>query len=263
MKFVIRDDDVNYFSKPSDIIRWYDDIFTQAIPVGFAAIPFVKPSGDKYPIPMPATDEEYPISKNTELLDYIKSNSLIEILQHGTTHETKDEVFEYQREKDFLEDIKRGKTELEAAFDRQVSVFVPPHDWVGASGVLAIEASHMNIIRGRGTGLRNIIFRPAYFVNFCRMFAFKFLQAWHGDVPAYPFVLDFGKHKEACSYRLEDTDVFDGLEYVYKKNGVFVVVAHVHTLTLEKKERLMKLISRARELGAEFVRPSELFSHEV
>jgi hypothetical protein len=49
MKFVIRDDDLNYFSKPSDIAEWYKDIFAQGIPVGFAVIPFVKPTSDVYP----------------------------------------------------------------------------------------------------------------------------------------------------------------------------------------------------------------------
>jgi spermidine synthase len=73
-------------------------------------------------------------------------------------------------------------------------------------------------------------------------------------------VLDFGKHKEACSYRLEDTDVFDGLAYAKKKKGIFVIVTHLHFYTDEKKKRLLEVIEKARENGAEFVAPSVLFS---
>ena len=91
------------------------------------------------------------------------------------------------------------------------------------------------------------------------MVFFKAKHFFTGIIPAYPFVLDFGGHKEACSYRLEDTDIFSGLDYVQKKNGIFVVVTHLHALTTDKKERLLELIETAKEYNAEFVYPHELF----
>ena len=86
MKFVIRDDDLNYFSQPADIDRWYTDIFAQGIPVGFSAIPFINPKKDAYQIGNSSEDKEYPISENTGLVAYVKDNPFIEILQHGVTH---------------------------------------------------------------------------------------------------------------------------------------------------------------------------------
>ncbi|HUD02677.1 MAG TPA: hypothetical protein VMR46_01475 [Candidatus Paceibacterota bacterium] len=258
MKFILRDDDLNYFSTPADIERWYADIFAQGIPVGFSAIPFVTPQSDVYTADSPHKDEELPISANRELVEYVQRQPLIEILQHGTTHETKRGIFEYARAVPIGE-AKRGKEELEKAFGQKVTVFVPPHDWIGSAGVRAIEAAGMDIIRGRGAGLRNWLWRWQYAAIFVRMLGFKLVHSLRGVVPAYPRVLDFGKHKEACSYRLEDKDVFEGLTYAHQKDGVFVVVVHLHYFTKEKKELLIKLIAKACEYGAEFTRPSQLF----
>lgn len=259
MKFVIRDDDLNYFSTPEDVERWYGDLFAEGISVGFAAIPYVKPSSDVYIGTSSVGNEECAISTNTELVAYVKQSPHIDILQHGTTHETVDGQFEYARAVPRTE-AQRGRSELERAFGRPVSVFVPPHDWIGKEGILSIEEAHMNVIRGRGAGLRNLILRWQYVAIFMRMMIYKSMHVPFGKVPAYPHVLDFGKHKEVCSYRLEDTDVFEGLRYAHKHDGIFVVVAHVHTYTQKKKERLMRLISEARSLGAEFTAPSALFT---
>lgn len=258
MKFVIRDDDLNYFSTPEDIELWYEDLFAQNIPVGFAAIPYVKPISDVYTGIESFEDREYPISKNEDLVSYVKQNQLIEILQHGTTHETVRGVFEYAGTISRYE-ARRGRDELERAFGRAVTVFVPPHDWIGSNGVRSVEAADMNIIRGRGAGLRNWILRWQYISIFMQMLFYRISHVFKHKAPAYPQVIDFGKHKEACSYRLEDTDVFEGLRYVHQKDGIFVVVVHLHSFTQEKKNRLTSLIAEARTYGAEFLRPSALF----
>lgn len=260
MKFVIRDDDLNYFSQPSDVERWYRDIFAQGIPAGFSTIPFINPKKDAYEIHRPFQDKEYPVSDNAELTTYAKNNPLIEIMQHGVTHVSKD-GYEYARTSGLVGETQRGKGELYKAFgERFKAIFVPPHDWIGSHGVAAIEAADMDIIRGRGAGLRNWLWRWQYAAVFMRMLVFRIVRFVHGDRFAYPHVLDFGKHKEACSYRLEDEDLFDGLAYAKEKDGVFVVVTHLHFYTDEKKQRLTKLIERARGYGASFVPPSELFS---
>jgi hypothetical protein len=264
MKFVIRDDDLNYFSQPEEIERWYADIFAQDIPVGFAAIPFVTPASDVHPFYPSATaphvpDREYPIGENQALVTYVKGKPLIEILQHGTTHETVGGVFEYARPVARIQ-ARRGKIELERAFGASVQVFVPPHDWINSSGVDSVEAAGMDIIRGRGAGLRNWAWSWKSLAIFARMLLFRFPRYVSSAPPVYPYTLDFGRHEEACSYRLEDADVFDGLAYAHEKNGIFVVATHLHFYTEEKKERLLKLIVQARAHGAEFVRPSQLFS---
>lgn len=247
MKFVIRDDDLNYFSTPTDIEAWYADVFAQGIPVGFATIPFIVPSGDAYPEPIPRIDGEYPVGENKQLVAYVKGNSLIEILQHGTTHVTRNDLYEYRNPHIPRKETIRGRAGLVQAFGVEPRVFVPPHDWIGTAGIRSVEAAGMDIIRGRGAGLRNWIPRWAYLRVFFIMLFRKLRYAFRHTAPAYPYVLDFGAHKEACSYRIEDDDVFDGLDYAHQKDGIFVVVTHLHFFTEEKKQRLSRLIRMARE----------------
>jgi hypothetical protein len=256
MKFVIRDDDLNYWSTPEDIKLWYGDIFDKKIPVGFATIPFVTPHSDVYTANAKKEDKEFPISENGELVNYILTNPLIDVLQHGCTHETNDGVFEYAASKGLFEKTKRGHAELEKTFGKKINVFVPPHDWISSHGIESIEAENMDCIVGRSTGIRNFIPRWQYVRNFFRMGLHIFART----KPAFPFVLDFGKHKEMCSYRLEAPDVFAGLLDVHTKDGIFVVVTHIHFYTEEKKARLMELIKKAEEYGAEFVLPSQIFT---
>jgi hypothetical protein len=184
---------------------------------------------------------------------------LIEVLQHGCTHETKNGIYEYQQKTGLIKDTLRGNEELVRVFGKSIFGFAAPHDWIGTNGVLGIEAAKMNIIRGRGVGLRNWILRWQYIEIFFRMLVYRFPKYISFNPPVYPYVLDFGKHKEVTSYRLEDPDVFEGLKHVHQNNGVFVVVAHVHSLNEEKKERLASLIKKACEYDAEFVAPSAVF----
>jgi len=48
MKFVIRDDDLNYFSEPKEIVEVYKKIFSFKILVGFSVIPFIKSTSDSW-----------------------------------------------------------------------------------------------------------------------------------------------------------------------------------------------------------------------
>ena len=258
MKFIIRDDDLNYFSKPSDIERWYSDIFSKNIPVGFAAIPFVRKDSDVY-VGAGSSGQEYPISGNLELVNYVKQNKNIEILQHGCFHENTNGVFEYAKSGGLFEPTQKGKAELEKAFGSSVGIFVPPHDWISAHGILAIEDSQMDIIRGRGAGLRNFIWRKEYLKNFFKMLFFRFPNYISVKARVYSCVFGFGGHREMCSYRLEDPDIFAGLDYVNKRDGVFVVVCHLHYFDEKKKNRLNDLIAKARAFGAQFSLPGEIF----
>jgi hypothetical protein len=187
-------------------------------------------------------------------------NPYIEILQHGTTHETIEGVFEYAREVS-VADVLRGKIELERAFGRHMSIFVPPHDWIGKGSLRSvIKAGFASIIRGRSTGIRNVRLDRKYLGIFFLMLFFKITYRLESKfVPVYPKVLNFGTHEEVCSYRLEDKDVFRGLAYAKRIEGIFVVVTHLHYYTPEKKQLLNDLIAQAKGYGAEFILPSDLF----
>lgn len=261
MKFVIRDDDLNYFSTSADVKQWYENIFAQNIPVGFSTIPFVTTASDVHPRDREETFTEYPISENRELVEYVRSNDLIEILQHGCTHLTVQGVFEYTKKSGLIEDTFRGKQELEEAFGKRMTIFVPPHDAISNHGILAVESASMDIIRG--TGSKNFLLRTQYFTNILIMIAHRLKYLQKRNMPAYPSIVDFGDHREAYSNRLRDEnleEMLQKLEYSFKKGNNFVITTHLHHFTHRRKQNLEKLIEVAKKMGADFVKPSDLFS---
>jgi len=263
MKFIIRDDDTNYFSKVEDIQRWYGQIFQRGIPVGFSVVPFVKKESDVRTSRDSVEGREYPIHKNDALIRYISGNPLIEVMQHGCTHETKNGIFEYRRTEGLVEETHRGKDELEGAFKTPIRVFVPPHDALYNHGVLAVESASMDIIRG--TGSRNFMLRPAYARAWITMVMHRVHFPKKVSMPAYPYVVDFGKHKEAYAVRLNDDNLeflLQALRYVARKRGNFIVTNHIFTNNDGRMRNLSVLIEEARKLGFSFTKPSELFSDE-
>lgn len=262
MKFVIRDDDLNYFSTPDDIERWYADIFSQGIPVGFSTIPFVKGTSDVYVgNEAVGNDREYPVGENRALIDYILRNPLIEIMQHGCTHETLNGVFEYQKKSGLFGETARGKQYLENIFKRAIGIFVAPHDQISNHGIRAIEAARLNLIRSKGS--KNCILRASYITVLLNMVGHLIAHGVRSreQMPPYPYTIDVGKHREAFSIRLETNpkDLYRAIDFLAQKNGNMVMVTHLHTLTPEKKQILNDILAYAKKAGASFVRPSELF----
>jgi hypothetical protein len=262
MNFIIRDDDLNYFSTPEDIEWWYEDIFNMGIPVNFAAIPFVKPVSDVYTGEKKGGEEEYPISENKRLVEYVKNHDLIYIMQHGCTHETKDGVFEYASNdyESLLKKTKRGKRELEQAFEQDIEVFVPPHDSISNNGIKVLEKKNLNLIRGRGC--KNILFRRDFIKNFFIMTSHVLKNLNKKFTPAFPKNRKFKKHSQAYSYRLENDNLNElkkGLKYAHKKNGTFIITNHIHNKNKKRKENIIKLTKIAKKHNANFVTTSEIF----
>lgn len=261
MKFVIRDDDVNYFTTPADIDRWYADIFAQGIPVSFAAIPFVTPGSDVYTGTYPSPEREYPIGENTALVAYLAQQPLAAILLHGCNHVTCNGVFEYQKTAGLIEDTRRGKEYLEKVFERVVSVFVPPHDQISNHGIDALEKNNLNLIRSKGS--KNIILRWSTIPVIIAMLwhRMRFMIRGRHHMPAYPFVLSAGAHQEAYSLRIESSieDLLYGLHSSAARGGDMVVVMHIHDMSVEKKEKLQLLINASRAVHASFVSAEKLF----
>ena len=257
--FVIRDDDLNYFSQPEDIKFWYEDIFAQNIPVSFSVIPFVKGNSDVYIGNMSEKNVEYPIGGNTELIKYLKDNQEnIEIMQHGCTHETINGIFEFDRKKGITEDAKRGFEYLVKLFG-DIKVFVAPHDSLSNQGIIAIETVGLNILRSKGS--RNFLFRREYILNILKMIFHRFKNINRYKASAFPKVLNFGKHKEAYSYRLiKDRDLLKRwLRASSESGGVFVIVNHLHDRNEAEKDNLLFLIEEGKKLDFTFVKASELF----
>jgi hypothetical protein len=245
MKFVIRDDDLNYFNKPLEIEMWYRDIFNLGIPVGFSVVPFVRVNSDAFGVKIEDSCKEYSISENKELVNYLKKNDFIEIMQHGCTHEIFNGKFEYESNIDLFERTKRGKEELKKTFEKEIKIFVPPHDKISNQGILTVEAAGMNIIRGIGS--KNFLFRPQYFKAIWKMAIHRLKFPNKQKIPAYPFVIDFGKHKEAYSNRLNEDnleDIIRRLKFCHEVNGNFIVTLHLYTFNKKIQSKIKNHLTK-------------------
>lgn len=267
MKFVIRDDDLCFFSKPEHIAAIYQKVFDLGIPVSFSSIPFIRLPNDAWlprPLPIESETGEFPISNNLDLVMYVKSNPLIEITQHGCTHQTPGGVFEYAQTSSLFEETLRGKKELEQTFDKSVSVFVAPHDQFSSHGICAIEQAGLNVIRGKG--IKNFLPRFLYIIALFKMAVhlLRFIGQSRTRLPAYPFVLNLGGHREAFGVRIEAgyENLIRALHFAHVTGGNFILVNHIHDFDDERRVVMMKLIKAAQELNADFVAASKLFTED-
>lgn len=262
--FVVRDDDLNFFSTPKDIEGYYGELFAMNIPVNFSAIPCIGLASDAWG-PLLDMDKnnltrrEFPISDNKNLTEYVKKNNLIEILQHGYNHETHNGIFEYLQKNGLFETTLLGKQELEKAFGCKIETFVPPHDQISNHGIKVLEDLKLNLIRSRG--FRNFFPTGKYINGIIIMTVHKLRYAFRDFFPAYPFVINFGGHKEAYSNRISLN--FDELNCrlidVKNRGGVFIIVDHMHEKVGGKREVLLRLIQEARKHNFRFVKASDLF----
>ena len=267
--FVIRDDDLAYFSSPKDIQEWYGETFAQDVPVTFSTIPYITLPNDAH-LPdreIPATGTFF-VGDNRELVAYVKENPLIEIALHGYTHQgTADGIFEYQQTEGLIEKTREGKVALEGAFGKTVNVFVAPHDQFSTHAILAIEkagardALGMHIVRGKG--VKNFLPRVSYVRAWIAMIVhrLRFMGTSRSDMPAYPHAINLGGHQEAFGIRIESgrDNLMRALRFTHAAGGNFILVNHIHDMTPAKKTLMMELIKEAKGMGARFVKTSELF----
>jgi len=91
MFFAIRDDDVNYWTKPQDLEKVYGEVLARGIPISFAVIPFAVRTynwGDPDKFYQDENITE-PVGNNKDLVEFLRryiSKGLVEIMQHGYLH---------------------------------------------------------------------------------------------------------------------------------------------------------------------------------
>ncbi len=247
MKLIIRDDDLSYFAEPKTLENIYKNIWGKC-PISFAAVPFIYSGQLETPIKFRHTKRLYPIGKNKKLVGFLKKKikeGKATIVQHGYSHKNYGKLFECEQ-KDFkklYEEIKKGKEHLEKTFGIKISCFVAPHDRFSKEAVKAVEKVGFKVIcRGYSPLPRevkpSIKYLKAYtkLVNFWRKYKTKY---------RYPKVLDFGKHKEVYSYRL-DSNFIDNIDKVIdftkKRKGILCVTGHYRTISHYTKEVLEHLV---------------------
>jgi hypothetical protein len=131
---IIRDDDTNAFTPPECLEQLYRPFLKRGMPVNLAVIPAVrrdaktpqgKPEGFLFAADGSA-QETNPISLNSALVNYLRSEPNLRVVQHGCHHDT----FEFSTTDDaeISRRIEQGQTHLAEAGFPSPKTFVAPHD---------------------------------------------------------------------------------------------------------------------------------------
>ncbi len=128
---LIRDDDINYFTKPQMLETIYSNAWHEGFKVSLSTIPLQKGLNDLgVPPQYRQSGLLYSITDNPLLLEYLKSKikeRSVEILQHGVSH-TYDNSHrgEFSGNSALKEKILKGQGILLSAFETEPKFFVPP-----------------------------------------------------------------------------------------------------------------------------------------
>lgn len=133
-QFVIRDDDLCFFTDPEELQSVYGDIW-QSFPVTFAAVPWQKGAfAGHVPLKYWHTTDAFPIAENTDLVAFIReliSHDHVDIALHGIHH-----TYAIRRNRmipeltefpgNFRDELRRAKAYLDDVFGTDIDIFVPP-----------------------------------------------------------------------------------------------------------------------------------------
>lgn len=240
MKLIIRDDDVSYFTQPEDLERWFSDIWDD-IPICLAVVPAIYANQEETPIDQRRKGIWF-VCDNKKLITYLRrkiKQGKVNIWQHGHTHKDLDGKHECERKP---YDVFLPKTLLKDTFGQKVKVFVAPHDRFCKGWIKEIEKNKMNICRGFSPLPREFMFRYEYIDNFITHLCG---YLWYRTKYRPPYWMDFGKHKELYSYRINHI-TYDNIDEIleWHKKGILCITVHHRSMDQISLEKLKYIIKR-------------------
>jgi len=154
VQFIIRDDDLSYFTPVEEINTLYKDIW-DIFPITFATVPYQKGTfAGHMPLTHWHTKEAYPIDKNKELIEYINdkiTKNQVDIALHGIHH-----TYRFQGHKmvpELIDDIKEfesklmeAKKYLESLFNISINTFVPPSNTMSVDIATILIKNDFNLL---------------------------------------------------------------------------------------------------------------------
>ena len=278
---IIRDDDLSYWTRPTEIEKVYKPIFDKKVKVSFATIPFsVKMYNAGNFNTFYQALEEKPIGENKEIINYIKEKikeNLVEIMLHGYNHLYSFECdgkidfaikenleksrrihkkikflgeYNYQDYKTLNKKTRLGKEYLEDLFKVKIKNFVPPSNQINKSGIKAIIDNNLNL-----SGLIGKRYNREFTFRGILTYLDRVLWNFRYKNIIYPKIANYGKHKELTGYALTPSTNWDRyykqLNFCIKNNYPFQIATHYWELKGELKERFYKVIDYALKNGME------------
>ena len=181
---LIRDDDTNFFTKPSMLESIYSMAWEKGLKTSFAVVPMQKGT-DNISVPPEKRSSEsfFAIADNQELIKYLipkVRGGTAEILQHGLYHFVDNSGhWEFGHNLNKKQDIQLGRKVLTQAFATQPKFFVPPGEDITRINLQAVIESGLVPICRR-TSYDTFLASP-YLPNYIKGVATKFIAAKYKD----------------------------------------------------------------------------------
>jgi len=172
--FIIRDDDVSYFTQPWMLDELYSEAWKLGYKVSLAVTPKVKATSRPHvPKSFRGTNRLFSINENRELVSYLLkqvAEGHVDLLQHGYTHARENGRPEFAVNDLRLIDerLKIGNRLLRETFKQDVAVFVAPHEGVSRATWKSLSWNDMCLCRKFTLG-RFLMTAPFSGVNFCKL----------------------------------------------------------------------------------------------
>lgn len=228
-KLIIRDDDMNFFTKLEDVERVYSEI--REIPVSFAVIPMVTDVSTYGNCPdTKGNAVPRDVLENTHLVSWIKDNlknGKCDVLMHGITHgykfisEHRLAEMEWRDEPDLADKIIKYRDEMSRAFDYDIKVFVAPSNKISKYGIDCVSRSGMDF-----SGIIPLSFQRHFdkysMMNYLKRWSFRFFKR----LP-YPGLLDYHNHLEMNACIIQGYDYLTRM-YSYCEEKGLPMAVNVH-----------------------------------
>lgn len=256
MKFIIRDDDLNYFFHPKDIEINYRDIW-DICPISMSVIPFVKGDWKQQILNFERSGPGkisadvfnniqndniiHPIGDNKELVKFVNTEikrNRIYLTIHAIHHRNEDPKVpqfnsnfgigaEFYTTRDLYEPLKAAIKYLEMTFNQEITVFTPPQNLLNLNGLNTVTKSGLAIC-GNFPSLKKISTIKLFGVyNY-----FKYALVKIGlNFKIYPFVMFHKNLRFVGHHSLQPGTNIEDLYLAFEKsysipNSVFVISTH-------------------------------------
>lgn len=138
LQFVIRDDDLCYFTNPDHLNSLYSEIWS-SFPITFASVPWQKGAfAGHVPVPYWHSQRAYALGDNVELVRLIRdllASGSVDLALHGIYHTYRinrhriiPELIDFGG--DFRREVAMAKAYLDDLFEIDIKTFVPPSNTI-------------------------------------------------------------------------------------------------------------------------------------
>ena len=257
MLFAVRDDDVNFFTKPDQLEFAYSGVWDK-IPPTFSLISHVKGDWNRWAEEIYRLRHDadwdawrkdnviHPIDGNSSLIKFLNdglSSRKLDVCFHAIHHRNEDKVppkqvqnnyvqgAEFYTSRDLSQPLADSIRYLHQHLKKKISVFTPPQNLMSQKGYDAVVNQNLSII-GSGIPFWRKEWSVPGLMNMVRVLEFKFKHR-HKD---YPYTLYFKDHAEVVHhYPLHPTtkveDLIEKFEMARQLNGNFVLSTHYYEFT--------------------------------